>query len=159
MKCFLTIIFLALIAITVSCEKEQEVAPLPPEAKIQINVPDEPYPGTRTKVITYDVQSDRNIFYEFYSSTKRVGRCSPHKLEQKYKAYEVMTIWFSPPSIERGAFYILKKPSGEWISDGFGGVEVYDDPEGFPRYRYSKRVLKKIKLWYERNVPAEARKR
>jgi len=126
---------------------------------IQINVPDEPHPGMRTKVITYDVKTDRKIFYEFYSSTKRVGRCSPQKLEQKYKAYEVMTISFSEPSIERGAFYILKKPSGEWISDGFGGVEVYDDPEGFPRYRYSKRVLKKIKLWYEQNVPLEARKR
>ena len=132
-----------LIAITAGCEKEPNITSLPPETKIQINVPDGPHSGTKTRLITYDVESNRDIFYEFYSSAKRVGKCSPQNLEQEYKAYEVIRISFWGPSMKpRKAFYILKKPSGEWISEGYGGVEIFDVPEGFPHYRYSESILK-----------------
>lgn len=59
----------------------------------------------------------------------------------------------------RTTFHILKDQKDVWIMAGYGGVEIYDDPEGFPEYRYSASVLTQIKAWYEKHVPKNDRKR
>ena len=133
---------------------------LPKNVKIQINVPDEPHPGTRTKLVTFDVQDGRNVFFHFFKTTKRVGMCSPIKIEEANSAHEVMTISFWGEAVkDRSTFYILKNTKGEWITTGYGHVELYDHPEGFPEYRYSKRTLAKVQTWYEKHVPEKDRKR
>ncbi len=129
------------------------------EAKIQINVPAEAFPGTKTHLITFDLEHNRNIFYNFYKNARKVGMCSPTRLETREKSFEVMNIFFWGQAVERRiTFYILRTQLGQWSTKGYGGVEIYDHPEGFPEYRYSKSALDKIKKWYEKNVPLEYQK-
>lgn len=157
MKALLTTIRLALVVnLIAGCNNKS----LPEGAKIQINVPDEPHPGTKTKLVTLDVVEGRDAFWDFCRTAKRVGRCSPTKIENEHSAHEVMTISFWGEAVKnRLAFYILKNQQGEWITMGYGGVEIYDLPEGFPQYRYSQRSLNRVKEWYEKHVPEENRKR
>lgn len=140
----------------VGCDKQI----LPSQAKIQVNVPDEPHPGTRTKVITFDVEVRRDVFVSLFTSTKRVGMCNPRGIEESKGAHEVMTVSYWGEAVkDRMTLHILKKPSGEWITTGYGGVEICDDPQGFPEYRYSRRVLHELKQWYEEHVSVNDRKR
>ena len=133
---------------------------LPSDVKIQINVPAEPHPGTRTKLITFDLKTEREIFYDFLNTAKRVGMCSPSQLLHETKAIEVMTVSFWGKAVKhRKTFYIYKNQSGDWILRGHGGVEIYDDPNGFAEYRYSKSSIMKLQKWYEENIPEEDRKR
>ncbi|TFG50796.1 MAG: hypothetical protein E4H37_08800 [Gemmatimonadales bacterium] len=129
-------------------------------AKIQINVPDEPYPGTRTKLITYDVQEGRELFEELFRSAKRVGMCSPAKVESELGAHEVMSVTFWGETVRpRRRFIILKSERGDWIQTGYGNVEIFDHPEGFPKYRYPEALVRRMKQWYETHIPEEQRKR
>jgi hypothetical protein len=155
MKGIQTTISLTLITILLAgCDYES----LPKGVKIQINVPDEPYPGTRTQLITYDVVEGRDTFQEFFRAAKRVGMCSPTKIENDNSAHEVMSISFWGKALKhRLTFYLLKNQQGEWITTGYGGVETYDDPEGFPQYVYSQRSLNRVKEWYEKHVPEKNR--
>ena len=133
---------------------------LPREVKIQINVPDEPYPGTRTKLITFDLEKDRNIFLQFYETTSRKGMCSPTEVMERTHAHEVMSMSFWGEAVSpRKSLIILSDSNGNWKTTGVGGVEVYDDPMGFPEYEYSYRALDKIHKWYLLNVPETQRKR
>jgi hypothetical protein len=133
---------------------------LPSQARIQVNVPDEPHPGTRIKVITPDVDSGREVFVQLFNSTKRVGMCNPSKIEDMNDAHQVMTVSYRADSDkDRSTFYILRNSTGEWITTGYGGIEIYDHPEGFPEYRYTRDALRKIKAWYEKHVPQSDRKR
>ncbi len=86
--------------------------------------------------------------------------CSPSKLQEQEKAFEVMSVSFWGESVKFGrqTMNILRTQSGEWSTKGYGGVEIYDHPEGFPEYRYSKAALNKLKKWYEKNVPDEFKK-
>ena len=130
------------------------------DVKIQINVPDEPYPGTRTKVVTFDVQHDRDVFFDFYRSMRRVGMCSHSEIENENNAHEVMTISFWGDAVKHRAwFFILKDQKEEWIAIGYGNVEIYDHPYGFPKYNYSEVAVNRLKAWYEQNVPKEDRRR
>ncbi len=132
----------------------------PEGLKIQVNVPDEPHPGTRTKVVTFDVVSDREGFVHLFNSNERMGMCSPIQIEESNSAREVMTVSYWGEAIKhRSIFFILKNQKGEWITTGYGGVEIYDDPMGFPQYRYSQSALEEVKAWYEKNVPQSDRKR
>jgi hypothetical protein len=151
-----TVILLLCLVIFAGCDHQE----LPSQAKIQVNVPDEPYPGTRTKVITFDVDTGREAFVQLFNSTKRLGMCSPTKIEESNGAHEVMTVSYWGDAVkDRLIFYILKNPEGEWITTGYGGVEIYDHPEGFPQYRYTKHALRGVKAWYEEHVPQSDRKR
>ena len=137
---------------------------LPEGAKIQINVPDGPSPTSKTKLITLDVVEGRDVFEDFFRTARRVRRCSPTKIENDNSAHEVITISFWGEAIFRVykdwvSFCILKNQQGEWITKGYGGVEVYDIPEGFPKYKYSRRSVNRVKQWYEKYVPEENRKR
>jgi hypothetical protein len=132
----------------------------PDRAKIQINVPDEPYPGTRTRLIMYDIQEDRELFEELFRTAKRVGMCSPVEVDTEFAAHEVMSVTFwGEAGKPRRRFAILKNDQGDWIQTGYGGVEIYDHPEGFPKYRYSEDSVRRLKQWYEAHVPEEHRKR
>ncbi len=133
---------------------------LPRGVKIQVNVPDEPYPGTRTKVVTFDVVSDREGFVNLFNSNERMGMCSPTQIEESNSAHEVMTVSYEGGAIKRRRiFFILKNQNGEWITTGYGGVEIYDHPMGFPEYKYSQSALEEVKAWYEKYVPISDRKR
>ena len=133
---------------------------LPDGVKIQVNVPDEPYPGTRTKMMTLDVVSDREGFVHLFNSNERVGMCSPVKIEESNNSHQVMTVSYWGEAVKhRSVLFILKNQRGEWITTGYGGVEVFDDPMGFPEYRYSHSALGEVKAWYEKNVPQSDRKR
>jgi hypothetical protein len=131
---------------------------LPAGAKILINVPTEPPPGGMIKVITLDVEEGRGVFIDFFRTTRRIGMCNPSKLKKDNSAHKVMTISYWGPGFDF-IFYILKNDDGHWIDVGYGGVEVYDVPEGFPKYRYSGYHLVKVKKWYEKHVPQEDRHR
>ena len=133
---------------------------LPAQAKIQVNVPDEPHPGTRTKVIASDVQEGREAFLRLFNTTQRVGMCNPGEIENSRGACEVMSVSYWGQAVEeRVTFYILKNQQGQWITTGFGGVEVYDHPKGFPEYRYTADSVAAVKTWYEAHVPESDRKR
>ena len=133
---------------------------LPREVKFQINVPDEPYPGSRTKLITFDLEKDREQFLHFYDTTTRIGNCSPMDILERTRAREVMSISFWGEAVShRNTFYILSDTNGNWITTGFGGVEAYDDPTGFPEYKYSPQALELIRKWYLANIPESQRKR
>ena len=150
------LILLLGLATIAGCDRQA----LPSQAKIQVNVPDEPYPGTRTKVITFNVDTGREAFVQLFNSTKRVGMCSPPKIEESNGAHEVMTVSYWGDTVKhRMLFCILKDSKGEWITTGYGGVEIYDDPEGFPEYSYTRRTLRAVKEWYEEHVPQNDRKR
>lgn len=150
-----TILLLGLVMFA-ACEQQA----LPSHAKIQVNVPDEPHPGTRIKVITLDVDSGREVFVQLFNSTKRVGMSNPPKIEELHDAHQVMTVsYWADSAKDRSTFYILKNSRGDWITTGYGGVEIYDHPEGFPEYRYSRDALRGIKAWYEKRVPQSDRKR
>jgi len=86
--------------------------------------------------------------------------CSPIKIENDNFAHQVMSISFWGEAVKnRMTYYILKNQEGEWITTGYGGVEIYDDPEGFPKYIYSERSLNRVKEWYEKHVPEKNKKR
>ena len=127
---------------------------------IQVTVPDEPYPGTKICVIADNVrhEKDRNIFAELYRTTKKVGMCSSAKIEHDNDASEVIIIAIYGKSIERKVFRVLKNSNGEWITTGYGHVEKFDHPEGFPQYFYQKSILEEIKQWYNAHVPKEKQK-
>jgi hypothetical protein len=145
----------ALLALS-GCERQA----LPEGAKIQINVPDEPHPGSRTTMITFDVDDGRDVFVRLFNSTRRVGMCNPSTIETSNRAHPVMTVTYWGEKLDaRATFHILTNQTGEWITAGFGGVEVYDAPEGFPEYRYTRRSLRQVKAWYEKYVPPAGRKR
>ena len=151
-----TVILLLGLVICGGCDRHA----LPSQAKIQVNVPDEPYPGTRTKVITFDVDTGREAFVQLFNSMKRVGMCSPTKIEESNGAHEVMTVSYWGEAVKRRLIlYILKDSKGEWIATGYGGVKIYDHPEGFPEYKYTTIALRGVKAWYEEHVPQSDRKR
>jgi hypothetical protein len=126
---------------------------LPKGVKIQVNVPDEPYPGTRTRLITFDAAEEKDVFREFARTAKRAGMCSPAKIENDNSAHQVMTISFWGEAVKNRTIYnILKNQKGEWITTGYGGVEIFDVPEGFPKYIYSARALNQVKAWYEKHA-------
>lgn len=141
---------------TSSCNKAKSNSPLPDDVKIQINVPDSPVGDTRTKLITFDLQENRDAFLAFFMETKQSGMCSPTDIEKQENAYEVMTVTFwGSARMDRKSFYILKNNEGQWITTGFGGVEVYDAPQGFPCYRYSSKSIQALQQWYEKHIPKE----
>lgn len=132
------------------------------KAMIQVNVPDEPYPGTRTKVITFNVQEDRDLLVELYTTTERVGMCDPAAIERGGLATEVMSVSFSGDALDPNdarTFHVFKNKKGDWITTGVGACEVVDMPGGFVEYRCSRSALRKAKQWYEKHVPLENRKR
>ncbi len=149
------IIFITISLLLSGCTSVR-LARIPSTAKIQINVPPEPFPSSRTELITFDLETDREIFFELYKTTRKVGMCSPTAIEEKEKAFEVMSVSFWGPDVEyRQIFNILRKKSGQWSTIGYGAIDIFDDPEGFPQYSYSRSALNKIKKWYEKNIPAE----
>jgi len=149
------VIFIAAAIFASGCKKGDKLPAVPDTAKIQINVPAETYPGTKTHLITYNLAQDREIFYYFYKKARKVGMCSSTNLKESQEAFEVMSVSFWGKGINRQTLRILRKDSGEWSTAGYGHVEIYDLPEGFPEYSYSKRALNKLKKWYEKNVPAQ----
>jgi hypothetical protein len=129
-------------------------ADLDPYGRIQVNVPGPPPGSTRTLMITDDVEADRRPFVRMYRSALRVGLCSPREIRTATGGHEVMSVTFwgaeGGPSLE-----ILARPSGEWLTTGYGSVEVYDSPIGFPRYLYRRAALRALRKWYEANVPGD----
>ena len=129
------------------------------EPKIQINIPAEAQPTSRTKLVAYDLKTEREIFFDFLKTARQVGMCNWVELQKETKSVEVMTVSFWGEAVKhRETFYILKNQSGDWILRGHGGVYRYDDPKGFPEYRYSKSSIEKLRQWYEKNIPEEDRK-
>lgn len=128
---------------------------LPSNARIQINVPDESHSGTRIKLVTPNVQTGREIFAELFRTTRRTGKCSPIEIEMRLDADKVMSVSFWG---DGRSFVILQNSKGKWMNIGYGGVEVFDSPTGFPQWKYSARTLRKVKRWYEEHVPEENRK-
>ena len=124
-------------------------------AKIQINVPDG---GTRTRLITFDVTDQRHIFFAFLKSTERTGMCNPTDVLKYNSAAEVMSVSFWGEDVGRRiTLKILQDTTGKWITTGLGAAERYDDPQGFPKYKYNGADLLKIQDWYKANIETSPR--
>ena len=155
--CFIFCCYQSVLCITE--EQGRAYKELPNSAKIQINVPNEPHPGTRTKVITYNVKIGRHPFVELFKSTKQIGMCNPQKIEKSNDAHGVMTVSYRSNAVKkRWTFHILKDSKGEWITNGYGQVVVYDSPKGFPEYRYNIQALNAVRAWYDKHVSLNYRK-
>jgi hypothetical protein len=117
---------------------------------IQINIP---AGGTRTRLVTFDVADQRPIFFALLKSTEKTGMCNPSDLLKYNSAAEVMSVSFWGENVDlRITLKILQDTTGRWITTGFGRVEVYDDPLGFPKYRYNAADLWKMQDWYRANI-------
>ena len=134
--------------------------PLNEHVLIQINIPNEPYPGTRTKVITHNVQQDRDIFYRLYESTRQKGLFNLGEFQKANNAIEVISVSFSGDAIEDPkTFHIYKNREGAWLTVGSGHLDIIDHPGGWVKYKYSSKSINQLRKWYEKNIPLEDRKR
>jgi hypothetical protein len=127
---------------------------------IQVKVPAEPRPRSLTRVLVNDVTDGRDVFLQLYRTTNRTGRCSPMEVESKHAAHEVMTVSYAHDGAQdQVTLYLLARSDGTWVTAGYGGVELFDHPQGFPAYRYSDDALARVKAWYEQHVPPDQRQR
>ena len=145
----LSILILLTVFILPSGCDTQQLPEIKHNVTIAINVPAGKPPTTKRRMVTLDVQKNREIFLKFHKSAKQIGMCSPTALKRKWKADEVMSISYGGGG---PTFTILKTASGRWLNTGYGIMEIIDHPEGFLKYRYSRKHLNKVRHWYEHNV-------
>lgn len=144
------VVISALFALTVFQQAAFALSEISTEAKIQINVPAE---GTRTRLITFNVTDERHIFFKFLESTQKTGMCSPSDVLKYNSAAEVMSVSFWGEDVDhRITLKILEDTTGKWLPTGFGRVEIYDDPKGFPKYKYDHADLWKIQQWHKSHI-------